>query len=123
MRSTPVWHIDGEPALSLAVWQLVPAGAPARSLPDTTTITGASRASMRPSQFESCTRPTTGVDQTSVKSGMSFATGPHVHRAAALSGPVGGWYSHCARQPPSSAPASAAQTGGSVRHLPPGGIG
>ena len=66
MRSTPVWHIEGPPAVAKALWQLVPAGAPARSSPDTKTTTGASSSSILPSQLLSWTRPTVGVDHTSV---------------------------------------------------------
>ena len=65
MRSTPVWHMDAPPPAT-ADWQLVPAGAPARSLPETKTRTGESSSSILPSQLLSWTRPTVGVAHTSV---------------------------------------------------------
>src|SRR5581483_870418 len=114
------WHIVAPPIVTTAPWQLVPAAAFAKSLPETNTITGASSSLMMPSQFESCARPTTGVDHTSVNSGNCVAVGPQRQRGTALSGPTVGWNSQAVTQPPSSAPA---QTGGSGRHLPPAGSG
>src|SRR5207247_10947017 len=83
---------------------------------------GGSDSSILPSQLASTTRPTVGVDQTSVKLGNCFAVGPHCHFATASSGPAGGWYSQRSTQPAStSPPPSGGHTGGRSRQRPSGG--
>src|SRR4051812_44734870 len=69
--------------------------------PATKITLGGSDSSIWPSQLASTTRPTVGVDHTSVKLGNSLAVGPHDHLATASSGPVGGWYSQRSTQPAS----------------------
>src|ERR1700722_1910968 len=126
MRSTPVWHIELPPLMATAVWQLLPAAALAKSLPETKTMTGWSRLLMAPSQLVSYIRPTTGVAQMSVYWGLALATGPHCQSTTALSVVLtGGWYSQSGTQPASGpgAPASPGQMGGRGTHLPLRGRG
>src|SRR5512143_190150 len=119
MRSAPSWQACGSGLLPLLQFT-VPV------LPETKTTTGESSESILPSQLLSCTRPTVGVAQMSVRLGNWVAVGPQVHFALAVSGPPGGgWYSHWAMHVPPSAvvPASPAQVGGSGRHRPSAGSG
>src|SRR5689334_15664036 len=81
-RKTPVWHAVGVVPLQ---WQQVP-----WALPDTKMMSGVSSSSTLPSQLLSVTRPTVGVDHTSVSSGYSAATGPHCQRGTADNVPGGG---------------------------------